>query len=151
MYYKKIKLGALIFFLLLLPSLVAAQYPFGKNKIQYSPKDWRVIETEHAEIYYYPDEVAIAKFVAAVEETIYTEYSKYFDVRFERKIPIICYGTHHDFKETNVIPFLIPESTGGFTEFTKGRVVLPFLGSYKRLRRILRHELVHACLRNSGR
>jgi len=143
MYYLKLKLTILLSFLLI-PTVAVAQYPFGKNKIQYSPKEWRVIETEHAEIYYYPDEVAIAKFIAAVEESIYVEYSEYFDVQFERKIPIICYGTHHDFKETNVIPFLIPESTGGFTEFVKGRVVLPFLGSYKRLRRILRHELVHA-------
>ena len=121
-----------------------AQYPFGKNKIQYSPKKWKLIETDHVDIYYYPDEEVVAKFIAVQAESIYAEYSDYFDVEFERKIPVIIYGTHHDFKETNVVPYLISESTGGFTEFVKGRVVLPFMGSYKRLRRIFRHEMTHA-------
>jgi len=140
----KVIISILIASLLFTAGNLLAQYPFGKNKIQYTPKDWKIIETEHAEIYYYPDEVVVARFVAAEQESIYAEYSRYFGVSFERKIPIILYGTHHDFKETNVIPYLVSEATGGFTEFLKGRVVLPFMGSYKSLRRILRHELVHA-------
>ena len=122
----------------------SAQYPFGKNKVQYAPKDWKVIETAHTDIFYYSDERAIAEFIAGITEDIYEEYSAYFDVTFDRRIPVILYGTHHDFKETNVIPYMISEGIAGFTEFIKGRVALPFLGSYSKLHAIYRHELTHA-------
>lgn len=130
--------------ILLLTSGAASQYPFGKNKVIYSPKDWKVIETLHTEIYYYPDELGIAEFVAGLCEDVYREYSDFFGVEFKKSIPVILYGTHHDFKETNILPYLISESTAGFTEFIKGRVALPFTGSYGALRRVFRHEMAHA-------
>ena len=41
---------------LLLPSTASrAQYPFGKNKITYYPKYWKVIETDHYDIFYYEE------------------------------------------------------------------------------------------------
>jgi hypothetical protein len=128
---------------LVLGTPVQAQYPFGKNKIQYNPKDWKVIETSHYEIFYYEDEIEVAEFVASLAEDVYDEYATYFDLQFERLIPIILYGTHHDFSENNVVPYMISESTGGFTEFIKGRVALPFTGSYDHMKGVFRHEMVH--------
>ena len=124
-------------------SISHCQYPFGKNKIQYFSKDWRVIETEHAEIFYYPDETAVAQYISGFAEQVYDEYASFFRIDFDRKIPIILYGTHHDFTETNVIPYMVSEGTGGFTEFIKGRVALPFMGSYSELKGVFRHEMVH--------
>jgi hypothetical protein len=137
-------LVAFLLSFLTLTSGVSAQYPFGKNKIQYMPKDWKVFETEHFEIFYYPDETAVAEFIAGRSEDIYAEYAEFFDLEFDRKIPVVLYGTHHDFKETNIIPYMISEATGGFTEFIKGRVALPFTGSYGRLLNVYRHEITHA-------
>ncbi len=134
----------LFFILLVFQCRAEAQYPFGKNKIQYQPKDWKVIETEHFEIFYYPDENAIAEYIVGLTEDLYEEYSIFFDLELDRKIPVILYGTHHDFQETNVIPYMISEATGGFTEFIKGRVALPFMGSYRQLRDVYRHEITHA-------
>ena len=135
---------ALLLLLLAHAPEASAQYPFGKNKIQYTPKNWKVIETAHFEIFYYPEEVAVAEFIAGRTENIYTEYSEFFGLEFDRKIPVILYGTHHDFQETNVIPYMISEATGGFTEFIKGRVALPFNGSYGQLLKVYRHEITHA-------
>ncbi len=142
MKYRHILLVCL-FIAILFPASSSAQYPFGKNKIQYAPRNWKVIETAHMEIFYYPEELMIAEFIAGLAEDVYDEYSIYFGLKFERKIPVILYGTHHDFKETNVIPYLISEAIGGFTEFIKGRVALPFVGSYGKLKAVFRHELTH--------
>ena len=120
-----------------------AQYPFGKNKVLYVPKSWKYLETPHVEIYYYPDELSIAEFVAGLADSVYAEYSAFFGVEFKARIPVILYGTHHDFKETNVTPYMVSESTAGFTEFIKGRIALPFTGSYPKLRKVFRHEMVH--------
>ncbi|MDD3642569.1 MAG: hypothetical protein PHQ19_03795, partial [Candidatus Krumholzibacteria bacterium] len=128
---------------LMLGATAHAQYPFGKNKIQYNPKEWKVIETDHYEIFYYDEELAVAEFVAAMAEDVYDEYAAFFDLQFDRMVPIILYGTHHDFSENNIIPYMISESTGGFTEFIKGRVALPFTGSYDHMKGVFRHEMVH--------
>lgn len=132
--------------LVFLVSTAHAQYPFGKNKVLYAPKDWKIIETEHVDIYYYPDELPAAEFVAAFADSAFREFSSFLRVEFERRIPVVLYGTHHDFQETNVTPYLVSESTAGFTEFVKGRIALPFAGSYPRLRHVFRHELVHAIM-----
>ena len=43
----------------------------------------------------------------------------------EHRVPIILYGSHNDFSQTNVTPELIDGSTGGFTEVLHNRVVHP--------------------------
>jgi hypothetical protein len=121
-----------------------AQYPFGKNKVIYSPKSWKVIETAHVEIYYYPDELPVAEFIASLADSVFDEYTAFFAIDFKDHVPVILYGTHHDFSETNVTPYLVSESTAGFTEFMKGRIALPFDGSYPKLKKVFRHEMVHA-------
>ena len=43
--------------------------------------------------------------------------------------PIVLYGSHRRFEQTNVYDGLIEESTGGFTDARKRRIVLPFAAS----------------------
>jgi Tol biopolymer transport system component len=121
-----------------------AQYPFGKNKVIYQGKDWRVLETPHVDIYHYaPDSTLILYLAPLVEET-FLEYTKTFRVEFRRRLPFVFYATHYDFQQTNILPVLISEYTGGFTDLMKGRIAVPFNGSYANLRHVVRHEMVHA-------
>jgi hypothetical protein len=41
-----------LIFLFFLPGLLSAQY-FGRNKVQYSSFDFKVLHTEHFDVYYY--------------------------------------------------------------------------------------------------
>lgn len=41
----------------------AAQY-FGRNKVQYEKFDFKVLSTEHFDIYYYPEEEAAVRLAA---------------------------------------------------------------------------------------
>jgi len=47
------------------------------------------------------------------------------------------------FKQTNTTPGLIPDGVGGFFEFIKGRVVIPYDGSLFNFKHVIRHELAH--------
>jgi hypothetical protein len=127
-----------------LPSAAAAQYPFGKNKVTYRAKDWKVLKTEHVDIYHYPNESNLILYVAPMIEETFAEYSELFDVEFRRRLPFVFYASHYDFQQTNILPYLISEYTGGFTDLMKGRVAVPFTGSYANFRHVVRHELVHA-------
>jgi len=120
------------------------QYYFGKNKIQYSDFEWQVLSTDHFNVYFYPEEKEVAEIAAHYAEESYESLENKFNHHIRRKLPLVIYSCPNYFEQTNVIPTLLPENVAGFTEFYKGRMVIPFDGSYFRFRRVIRHELVHA-------
>jgi len=121
---------------------LAAQY-FGQNKVQYQAFDFRIIQTEHFEIYYYPAERTAALDAARMAERWYARLSRILHHQFQGRKPIILYASQSDFQQTNTTGEDLGEGTGGFTEFFKHRMVLPFTGSYADLEHVLGHEMVH--------
>lgn len=136
-------LAALLLSVLIFPAGAGAQY-FGKNKVQYKDFRWKIIKTEHFEVFYYEAEKEAALDAARMAERSYRKLSRVLGYEMERPIPLILYASHSDFQQTNISYSLISEGTGGLTEFLKRRVVLPFTGSYGDLDHVLTHELVHA-------
>ncbi len=129
---------------LLLADRTAAQYFFfGRNKVQYEKFDWKVIRTSHFDIYYYDDFGEMAEIGANYAEQAFDEFKVKFSQIVNRRIPLIFYNTHIHFQQTNTTPGFIPEGVGGFFEFNKGRVVIPYLGSLEQFKHVIRHELVH--------
>ncbi len=124
-------------------SPAAAQY-FGRNKVQYDDFDFRILETEHFEIFYYPEEEQAVRDAARMAERWYERHSRTFLREFQEKKPIIFYANDADFQQTNVISGFIGEGTGGVTEGLKQRVVMPLTGSYAETDHVLGHELVHS-------
>ncbi len=129
--------------LLLAPALLLAQ-SFGKNKVQYERKEWHYIQTKHFDIFFYQGGEAAAKFTAAVAESSVTSLARTFQFELIARIPFLLYNSHNDFEETNVSPEIQEESVGGFTEFFKSRIVVPYEGSNEQFRHVLHHELTHA-------
>ncbi len=125
-------------------SAAAQTVPFGKNKIQYQDFDWRIISSAHVEVYYYPQEEAVARRALAYAEEDYAFLERKFRHHPFQRIPLVIYCSDQDFEQTNVLPGFIPEGVLGFTEYLKRRVTLPFRGDYEQFRHTLRHELVHA-------
>ncbi|UCC45602.1 MAG: PD40 domain-containing protein [Candidatus Zixiibacteriota bacterium] len=119
---------------------------FGKNKVRYKEFDWSYIQTKHFDIYFYEDAYLTAKFAAAVMESSYVEIVEELDYYVRRRIPVFVYNSHNDFQQTNIIPDLLPEGVGGFTESFKNRIVIPFTGSHEEFRHVLHHELTHAVI-----
>ena len=135
---------------LLLAALVAGAAPgasqvhrFGKNKVQYADFQWQKTETAHFDLYFYPEEEELAAYAAAMAEKGYADLERKFAHTVQRRIPLIVYSSHVYFEQTNIIPGLLPVGVAGFTEFLKGRVVLPLSGSLPEFERVLHHELVH--------
>lgn len=138
--YKKYIIVLLIF---LSQNLFSQFFYFGRNKVQYTDFDWQVLKTEHFDIYYYSGTDDLAHRGAFIAESSYKELEKKFNHNVLNKIPLIFYSTPLHFQQTNVTPGIIPEGVGGFFEFLKGRVVIPFNGSFKEFKHVIQHELVH--------
>ena len=129
--------------LLAVAAPAGAQY-FGQNKVQYRLYQWQSIRSDHFEIYFYPELDSLARRVLDLAEKTDAMMSRRLGHSLTHRVPIILYGSHNDFSQTNVTPELIDAGTGGFTELLRNRVVLPFSGSYEDLRHVVVHELVHA-------
>ena len=136
-------LVTLLVILVIFPQDSQAQFYFGKNKVQYTDFDWQVMETNHFRIYFYPEELELAHIAARVAEDAYPKTAAKFKLEIYRKIPLIIYSSPNYFTQTNVTWSILPESVAGFTEFLKGRVVVPSHGSYFDFAHVIRHELVH--------
>lgn len=126
-----------------LPPAAEAQY-FGQNKVQYRRYDWRSLNSDHFEVYFYTGLDSLARRTLDLAEKTNAMLSTRMGHRLGRRVPIILYGSHNDFAQTNVTPQLIDAGTGGFTEVLRNRVVLPFTGSYEDFRHVMVHELTHA-------
>ena len=144
----KISLLLLSFTFLFNNQTLAQFYYFGRNKVQYEKFDWKILRTEHFDIYYYGEMGNVAEIGANYAEEMYNELKVKMDHLVTRRVPLIFYNTTIDFQQTNTTPGLIPEGVGGFFEFLKGRVVLPSDGSLADFRHVIRHELVHVFMTN---
>ncbi|MFA3781866.1 peptidase MA family metallohydrolase [Melioribacteraceae bacterium 4301-Me] len=116
--------------------------------MQYEKFDWKILKTEHFDIYYYDNFGEMAEIGAKFAEDAFDEYKVKFNNYISRKIPLIFYNTHIQFEQTNIASGFIPEGVGGFFEFIKGRVVIPYLGSIEEFKHVIRHELVHVFMSN---
>ena len=106
----------------------AAQY-FGRNKVQYDNFDFRSVQTQHCEVYYYPEEEALAQLALSYAEESFDSLVALFRHRPFRRVPLFIYSSHQHFEQTNVTSSFLPEGVAGFTEFLKRRIALPFNGS----------------------
>ena len=127
--------------LLFLAATANAQY-FGRNKVQWEHFDFKIIKTEHFDIYYYDREADVVNDVGRMAERWYARYSRLFNHSFTRK-PIVLYANPADFQQTTTTPEIIGQGTGGFTDPFMNRVVLPLTGDYAENDHVLGHELVH--------
>src|SRR5215212_919681 len=100
---------------LLCATRLDAQQYFGMNQVQYKHFDWKVIETEHWLIHYYPEERSGAMDAARMAERSYARLSKVMDHQFREKKPIILFSGRAELGKNNVTGDL-GEGTGGVTE-----------------------------------
>ena len=129
----------------LAPSTALAQGGyFGRNKVQYQEFNFKLLKTEHFDIYFYPEEEAAAQMASRLAERWYARLSALLDHRLRGRQPLILYASAPHFRQTNAIEGELGEGTGGVTEAAKRRIVLPFAGPIESTDHVLGHELVHA-------
>ncbi|MCK4532407.1 PD40 domain-containing protein [bacterium] len=139
---KKSFLCLLLVFFLLGNTLSTEAGAFGKNKIvTIGNKKWFVAETEHFEIYYYPDTEQQLDKTARMLENAYEKITKGLEYLPTEKTPFFLYATQNHFVQNNIAD--IGEGTGGFAEVFKNRFVIPLTGSDKWLEKVITHEFVH--------
>ncbi|MBW8895593.1 MAG: peptidase S9, partial [Acidobacteria bacterium] len=127
------------------PSPAAAQGGyFGRNKVQYQEFNFKVLKTDHFDIYFYPEEEDAARMASRMAERWYARFETLLDHQLRGRQPLILYASGPHFRQTNVIEGELGEGTGGVTEAVRRRIVLPFAGPIESTDHVIGHELVHA-------
>ncbi|BAH38243.1 hypothetical protein GAU_1201 [Gemmatimonas aurantiaca T-27] len=119
-----------------------AQGYFGQNQVQYDRLRWRVIETEHFLVHYYPEIADVAPDAARMAERAYARLSRLTSHQFREKKPILIFGSSGDFAQSNVFGDL-GEGTGGVTDPLRQRMAQFFSGDWQSFEHVLTHEMVH--------
>lgn len=122
---------------------LSAQY-FGRNKVQYKKFDFKVLKTEHFDIYFYPEMEAPAEQAARMAERWYKRLSRILEHELRGSQPLILYANSPHFQQTTAVMGELGEGTGGVTEMFKRRIVLPMGPSLADTDHVIGHELVHA-------
>ncbi len=120
-----------------------AAFPFGKNKIVYYTYDWKIIESPHYRIFLSKDMLDLSNLIIDTAEGIYIHHAAAFNYQPKKKIKIIMFDNQIDFQENNIEPWTSPDE-GGFTEFIRGRVVVPYSAQYSDFYHVMAHEITHA-------
>jgi Tol biopolymer transport system component len=125
-----------------IPSCASAQY-FGRNKVQYEHFDFRILETPHYMLHFYPEEEEAARDMARMAERWNTRLTALFGRPLTRRKPILLYANQPDFQQTNAVQEQLSEGTGGVTESLRDRLIMPLTGVYRDNDHVLGHEMVH--------
>lgn len=133
--------AALLAFVAAGPTVEAQGY-FGQNQVQYDRLRWRVIETEHFQVHYYPEIADVAPDAARMAERSYARLSRLMAHQFREKKPILIFGSSGDFAQSNVFGDL-GEGTGGVTDPLRQRMAQFFTGDWASFEHVLMHEMVH--------
>lgn len=134
--------GFLAAIFILLPALAEAQY-FGRYQVQYEDFDFKVLQTDHFDIYHYSKTDSAIFDLGKLSERWYSRHSSILEHSFQGDNPLIIYANHADFQQTDVIP-RVGVGTGGVTEGLRNRVIMPFAEANQSTNHVLGHELVHA-------
>ena len=114
-------LSALSLGLALVAPQAQAQEYFGQNQVQYDQFDWKVMETEHWLIHYYPSEQTAVYDAARMAERSYARLARILGYQFREKKPIVLFASRSDFGQNNITGDL-GEGVGGVTEPLRHRV-----------------------------
>ena len=128
---------------MLIADTAEAQY-FGRNKVHYDRLDFRLLQTDHFDIYYYAEEEVATRHAARMAERWYARFSRVLGHTFAARQPLVLYASHPHFSQTNLTAGSPGEGTGGFTERVKTRIAMPFAAGLGETDHVLGHEIAHA-------
>ncbi len=116
---------------------------YGKNRVKYDDFEWHIYETDHFEIFYYPELEEHLERLASYAESAYAQISADLTHDLATRVPLVVFKTHSEFEQQNIAPGQSPEGVGAFAEPFRRRIVLPIDEPSDQLYRLITHELTH--------
>src|SRR5436309_13747907 len=114
---------------------------FGRNAVQYKTFHFKILKTQHFDVYFYDEKADHAAQAARMAERWYTRISTVLRHQLSGRQPLILYADHPAYNQTNIAQV---EGSEGVTESLKRRILLPLGASPFETDHVIGHELTHA-------
>src|SRR5437588_11319078 len=85
-----------------LDSSVSAQY-FGQNKIQYKKLDFKVLKTQHFDLYFYPSELEGIDIAARLSERWRAMPERVFEHQLRGRPTLVLYASYTDSQPQKIV------------------------------------------------
>jgi len=129
------------------PAIAWAQTPyvpyFGKNRVKYDKFDWHIYESEHFEIYFYPEIEPHLERITSYLESAYQRISSELKHDLAERAKVVLFKTQSEFQQQDISGGELPEGVLAFAEPYRDRLVLPIDEPPDQLYRLVTHELTH--------
>src|SRR5467141_5224164 len=113
----------------------------GRNAVQYKTFHFKILKTQHFDVYFYDEEADAAAQAARMAERWYTRISTVLRHQLSSRQPLILYADHPAYNQTNIAQV---EGSDAITESLKRRILLP-LGAWPfESDHVIGHDLTHA-------
>ncbi|MBI4054831.1 MAG: PD40 domain-containing protein [Elusimicrobia bacterium] len=103
--------------------------------------NWKIISTEHFDIYHYDASEKLVPYAAVYLEEAYRTLTEELHYPLEGRTPFFLFADHSEFEQNNVVT--VGDGTGGVTEAFKNRFLVFNDGSQAWLRDVIFHEFTH--------
>ncbi len=118
---------------------------FGKNKMR-GGIEWKGLEIDSGTFVYFDKKLEeVGGIEAIMMSDIKKNYISLFNHIPKRDINVFLYNSPYNMGKTNLFPGILPENIGGFFEFMKWNVVIPWRDN-KSIQHVTAHELAHVFL-----
>lgn len=122
-------------------SVCSLSFGAAQNKLIVKKLDWRVAQTSHFDIHYYPGAEKLLPATASILEKSYERVVPSLDIDIPGRTPFFLFLNHNEFEQTNIVD--IGEGTGGVTEAFKNRFLVFNDGTQEWLHHVIPHEFTH--------
>ena len=116
------------------------QQPPAGNEVSF---DWRVYETDHFDIYYYPALEDHLEKIAGDAERAYDQIGADLTHDLPERVSLVVFRTRSEFEQSNIVPGGNPDRIGSFADPVRRRIVFPIDEPPDQLHRTMLHELAH--------
>ncbi|MEO6221766.1 MAG: hypothetical protein ABIP90_00850 [Vicinamibacterales bacterium] len=129
------------------PAITSAQTPyvpyFGKNRVKYDKFNWHIYESEHFEIYFYPEIEPHLERITSYLESAYQRISSELKHDLSERAKVVLFKTQSEFQQQDISGGELPEGVLAFAEPYRDRLVFPIDEPPDQLYRLITHELTH--------
>ncbi len=136
-----------VFLLGIAPAITSAQTPyvpyFGKNRVKYDKFNWHIYESEHFEIYFYPETEPHLERITSYLESAYQRISSELKHELPERAKVVLFKTQSEFQQQDISGGELPEGVLAFAEPYRDRLVFPIDEPPDQLYRLITHELTH--------
>ncbi|KAB1066277.1 hypothetical protein [Salibacter halophilus] len=124
---------------------------FGKNRVQYDPKQWEHIDFEHFNVYFYGAGRNLAVYSSQSAKRNLKQLESFFDYRLQGKVYMLVFNNLQEFRASNIgLEHSEEQNIGGKIQIQGNKIFVYYDGDHSHLDRQIRENIARVLFFQMG-